>query len=194
MEEGTLIHGIRKYDASVVENISKVGILSGQAFGNAEDGETFYCADFFRVAEDAVMSDYKFLHKELFDSGNSENFTPFPNRPNSQKTIAFIITPNSSNNELFSYDCYRTGTDASNITKNFVNIDGLPLEPDYGAAILFGVPCNTISGIVVGSQVLENNEAMNNLKKLFPNCYITDIDGNIVYNPVADNNSTNIQK
>ena len=51
LPEGTLIHGTR-VDEETLSSIAESGIITGQAFGIAEDGETYYCADFHRVNHD----------------------------------------------------------------------------------------------------------------------------------------------
>ena len=52
---GTLIHG------TTIENldsIAKHGVMSGEFFGKPEDGETHYCADFYKVREDSNIASY----------------------------------------------------------------------------------------------------------------------------------------
>lgn len=46
--------------------------------------------------------------------------------------------------------------------------------------LIFGLPENTIEGIVVGRIVENNNEHLNALKKLFPNSYICNLDGVVI--------------
>lgn len=46
--------------------------------------------------------------------------------------------------------------------------------------IIFGFPPNTIEGIIVGREVEHNDISLNELKKLFPNSYICNLDGIII--------------
>lgn len=46
--------------------------------------------------------------------------------------------------------------------------------------IIFGLPKNCIEGIIVGRKVENNNEHLNSLKELFPNCYICNLDGKVI--------------
>ncbi|MBQ2872597.1 MAG: hypothetical protein IJE89_01195 [Bacilli bacterium] len=46
--------------------------------------------------------------------------------------------------------------------------------------LIFGVPQNVIEGIVVGRIVENNQDYLNQLKSLFPNCYICNLDGKVI--------------
>lgn len=79
-----------------------------------------------------------------------EGFTLFGR---GEKSVAFIIQTNPEFAELQSYDCYRDDTINSSDTKTFVNMKGLPREGkerETVSAILYGIPSNAISGIVMG--------------------------------------------
>ena len=47
-------------------------------------------------------------------------------------------------------------------------------------AILFGIPTNMIKGIMVSRKLEKNQKYIKELKKLFPICYICNIDGIII--------------
>ena len=47
--------------------------------------------------------------------------------------------------------------------------------------IIFGLPKNCIEGILVGRLVENNIDYLNQIKQLFPNCYICNLDGKVVY-------------
>lgn len=51
------------------------------------------------------------------------------------------------------------------------------LRADY---LIFGLPENTIEGILVGRLVENNEEHLTTLKNLFPNCYICNLDGKVI--------------
>ena len=46
--------------------------------------------------------------------------------------------------------------------------------------LIFGVPQNVIEGIIVGRIVENNQDYLNQLKSLFPNCYICNLDGKVI--------------
>lgn len=51
------------------------------------------------------------------------------------------------------------------------------LRADY---LIFGLPVNTIEGILVGREVENNQTHITTLKKLFPKCYICNLDGTVI--------------
>lgn len=181
LREGTLIHGISRFSVSTIDSISKTGILTGQAIGIAEDGETYYCADFHRVPKDESLSEFN----DTFTYIDGRN--PFGNGKRGGYTIAFIIEPSEEIAEITSYDCYREGTLASDITKSFVNLRGLPIEDKSTAAsILYGVPRQAFSGIVLGDDLFMQKEVLELIIKTFPECYVATIHGDIIYDPTRD--------
>lgn len=177
LSKGTIIHGISDYDENKIENISKTGILTGQAVGKLEDGETYYCADFHRVKENTKIDDYSLNFK--YNDGRC----PFGNniKIDNANSLAFIIVPNEFNKDLLAYDCYRKGTREADITKGYIT--SMPLEEGVGSSILYGVPSSCFDGIVVGGKILEDNSKIKFLIDKFPNCYITSSYGELIYEP-----------
>lgn len=47
--------------------------------------------------------------------------------------------------------------------------------------LIFGLPINYFEGIIVGRIIEHNKEYISQLKKLFPNCYICNLDGIIIH-------------
>ena len=95
---------------------------------------------------------------EDFDRWFSSNDgkTPF-GKQNGPGTLAFIIFPNQDLQSLTAYDCYRDGTKESDITKTFVNTDGLPMKGNMRqivSSILFGVPSSFINGIAINDDLI----------------------------------------
>lgn len=183
-KEGTLIHGISAYDEDKLDNISKTGILTGQAVGVSEDGETYYCADFHRVDRDITVEEYCTNFKI------NDGRCPFGGaRADNSRSVAFVVAPNEVCSELLSYDCYRVDTKESDITRSFVNLNGLPRkgsETDKVSSILYGVPYNFINGIVVGGKILDDENKIKFLMEKFPNCYIMTAFGELIYDPSKD--------
>lgn len=172
LPEGTLIHGTSCMPKTLT-SISETGIITGQAFGIPEDGETFFCADFHRVDKIQTMEEY---NKE-FSYGDGR--CPFGNK--GKRKVAFIIYPNEKLKEITDYDCYRDDTQASLDTKGFVNMAGLPInDKNKASSVLFGVPKCFISGIVLGDECI-NEEFVDYIIKRFPGAFITRNNGELLY-------------
>ena len=177
LTRGSIIHGIRTYNENKLDNISKTGILTGQAVGVLEDGETYYCADFHRVSEDISISNYN----EEFKANDGR--CPFGKvRSDNSSKVAFVVVPNEYNQELLSYDCYRENTKESEIARSFIN--SMPIEDrEKGASILYGVPVSCIEGIIVGGIILSDKAKIDFLMQKFPYCYIASAHGELIYDP-----------
>lgn len=175
-KKGTIIHGTNVFDYDKIDGIANSGILTGQAIGISEDCETYYCADFHRVKEDISVDEYN--SHFAYNDGRC----PFGKRADISKSIAFVIVPNDDNKELLSYDCYRDTTFGI-ATRSFVNSMPLVSDKDVASSILYGVPANCISGIVVGGKIVNDKEKIDYLISKFPNCYIVTCFGELIYNP-----------
>lgn len=170
--EGTIIHGTR-VNKENLESIANSGILTGQAFGIEEDGETYYCADFHRVNHDMSLANYN----DQFPY--TDGRCPFGKR--GKYTLAFVIHPDKNLEELISYDCYRENTEQSDKTKGFVNTKGLPVkDTSLASSVLFGIPSNFINGIIVGDDNINEDIIMFLIEK-FPGVYITRNTGELIY-------------
>jgi len=172
LPEGTLIHGT-SFNEKKLKSIAESGIITGQYFGIEEDGETYYCADFHRVKKEETLEEYN----EWFPYRDGR--CPFGTR--GKNTVAFIIHPDPEREELCKYDCYRESTNESEATREFVNINGLPVEDrEIASSILFGIPSSFINGVVVGDNLI-NEKNIQLLRSLFPNCYFVRNNGTIIY-------------
>lgn len=192
-KKGTLIHGISRYSVDKLDSISKSGILTGQAVGKSEDGETYYCADFHRVKVDTSVYDYAInfssndgrcpFGNAIINSNDVENSRKHSeHKMDISSSVAFVLTPNEYNRELLSYDCYRDGTRESDITKSFINM--MPIDDrELGSSILYGVPVCCLEGIIVGGRVLEDKSKIDYLISKFPNCYLISSFGELIYDP-----------
>ena len=186
---GTIIHGMSGFNISRLDSIAKSGIVTGQALGIPEDGETYYCADFHRVPKEETL--------EEFNKGFTyrDGRTPFGgNGIRGGNSIAFIIEPREEFSELLAYDCYREETEEGKITRSFVNERGLPIDNnDIVSSILYGVPRKAFNGIVLGDSLFLKKEVLELIIKLFPQCYIATIHGDIIYVP-GDNIEVSLLK
>lgn len=169
-----LIYGVNaKLD--VLDNISKKGILAEELEGKKKDGFTYYCADFYRIPSDILLSCY------------DKSFTPDDKTPFNtvNDNIAFVINQNSKIGGLLYYDLYDSKFDNNPIVMNIVNRKDILSESlidnrGKNAAILAGIPANAISGIILGDKVLLNDNLILEIKRLFPNSYIITRKGNII--------------
>ena len=172
LPEGTLIHGTR-VDEETLSSIAESGIITGQAFGIAEDGETYYCADFHRVNHDMSLANYN--DQFPYNDGRC----PFGKR--GKYTLAFVLYPDENLDEIASYDCYRDGTKSSATTKEFVNMKALPVkDTSLASGVLFGIPSNFINGIILGDNFI-NEKIVKFLIEKFPGVFITRNSGEIIY-------------
>ena len=97
LKEGTLIHGTVP-SIDVLKSISKLGILNSEYFNRAEDNETFYCADFFRVPKKMTMEEYFNFCKETErtrDGAKRAKMEASKLPARSQNSIAFIVDVNN---------------------------------------------------------------------------------------------------
>ena len=78
------------------------------------------------------------------------------------------------------------------LVKKFINqdydinsfISGRHNKDDYftdrESAIIFGIPSNLIEGILVGKIYEKDENILNEIKRLLPNCYICNLDGRVI--------------
>lgn len=170
---GTIIHGTSNCNLDKITSIAKSGILTGQAVGISEDCETYYCADFHRVPNDISVEEFNswFPYRD--------GRCPFGNL--GKNSLAFVVHPCEELEELLSYDCYRIGTKNGDMTNSFINF--LPMAGNVASSILYGVPANAISGIVMGDNLFKKQEIVDFISSLFPNSYIISKRGNLIYDP-----------
>ena len=70
----------------------------------------------------------------------------------------------------FSMDCAVNKKTIATIGMKFISI----------SAILFGIPSNLIEGILVGRKYEKDENILKEIKKLLPDCYICNLDGNVI--------------
>ena len=80
-----------------------------------------------------------------------------------------------------------------NIVKDFINpnyyekfIKDRAKKDDFftnrESAVLFGIPSSLIEGILVGRTYEKDQNVLNEIKRLLPNCYICNLDGKVIEN------------
>lgn len=166
---GSLVHGTT---LNHIESIATYGVMSGELFGQGEEAETHYCADFFRVDADTTVADYSkaITGKEPGSviPRREKNYLPSSTR-SGQHSIGIIVDAQIPElSTLLEADAYRRGTD-----RLFEGIvDNLPVEKDApGAArlsaILGGVPATGIAGVVLGDQLANAPESVERVNNAF---------------------------
>ena len=121
------------------------------------------------------------------ESSMEIRFMPSLAKDNNQ--VAFILDTSNplatklKENSIFKntkLDKYKYSFIHEKAIKDFEN--GFKLDAferaDY---IIFGFPKNCIEGILVGRLVENNQEYLDKIKELFPNCYICNLDGKVIY-------------
>lgn len=131
----------------------------------------------------------KFKYKILYVHESKENrFMPSLTNWNkaADDYIAFIIN-NKYTNKLLDYDIYQRKIPIEIMQKfipkwainNFVYKKVCTMT-DHEIALIFGLPSNLIEGILVG-KLIENNETkLNEIKEIFSNCYISNLEGKVI--------------
>lgn len=192
-EEGTLIHCAGRCNYSKLKSISEKGIISGEFLGIPEDGESFYCADFYRA-------DKKMKSTELFDriSESDKIFCrgPFGSMPKFKNKLAFIIEPRDDLKQLLDTDMYKK-ENANHIMQTELNLLEEYKTEKNGqiASIPYGLPAIAISGIIAGDDLLQDEEYINMIKEQFSGIYILTRDGKVFFDPeLSKRNNENIKR
>lgn len=194
LDEGTLLHGT-SFDKTKLKSIKEKGIIGAEFHGECEELETLYCADFFRVSETMKMNEYSEFCRGR-DKGiyrGEKKYLPVNSRSGG---IAFIVNPSKDIDDLLAMDVYRDNIHTEDM-KGIVNFEVLDSDRFYGikdrlAAPLYGVPENAISGIWVGDDVKLDIDKIKFLEEQFPDVYIIDKEGTIIYDPSLRENKVKI--
>lgn len=182
-EEGTLIHCASEGYYEKLVNIKDKGIMSGDFIGipEADNQETFLCADFYR-ADERIDS------KKFFDRiGESDSLAcrgPFSEKWKHCLKLAFIINPDIELKDLLDTDMYKKENN-NHVMQNMLSLLESYTDEKYGqvSAIPYGIPSSAFSGIVVGDYLLQNEQYMRTIQQLFPDCYILTHEGKVFFDP-----------
>ncbi len=149
--------------------------------------------------QDTKLIPYKQIDDEL-NSVRNDTFVKFimeqtkeirflPSIAKDILDIAFIINvDNDLGKKLKKNDIFNLSMD-KNILKNFIQEYFMKdfilgkrddFTTNRESAILFGVPNNFIEGILVSRKYERDINKINELKNLFPNCYICNLDGKVI--------------
>lgn len=112
-----------------------------------------------------------------------------PSLSNKRIQLGFIInTKNKITKELIKNDIFNLEFDKkilrTFISKwfrdKFIYAKRDDFTTNRESAIVFGIPSNLIEGILVGREYEKNRDILNFIKKLFPECYICNVDGKVI--------------
>lgn len=65
--------------------------------------------------------------------------------------------------------------------ENFIYAKRDDFTTNRESAIIFGIPSCYIEGLLVGRKYEKNEQILKKIKNLFPNCYICNLDGKVIY-------------
>ncbi|MGM9882013.1 MAG: hypothetical protein ACI31S_04140 [Bacilli bacterium] len=165
--KGTLIYGIEA-KFTVLEKISKEGILAPEFNGTEKEDKYFYSVVMKKVINDSFLS---CLGKNFL----LEKKLPFIKYSNN---IAFVINPTSRIGGLLYYDLLDSKFDNRVETRNIIEV--AEKKDENEAALLVGVPSNCISGIILGDKIVLDNKLINSIERMFPNSYIITSKGMVI--------------
>lgn len=161
IRSGDLIHNT--FSLEHIENIFKLGIVSGEIGTEKkepipEDGETFFCADFFVVpTEVSTLGKYlsyiqqRVRHGQMV-RGRPEDYAA-PKERNECIMLIFEGTSDSSEyTELLQRSSTQVEYEDSTLARDGF-ILRFPHEGDNHRAVLVGLPANHIKGIVLGGKI-----------------------------------------
>ena len=162
LPKDALIH-VTNFSIERVKSISKNGILAPDLLGKSKPKTTYYCADFYRIKDDILVTNC---------NNSCVNF-------DSEENIAFVINPCSKIGGLVYYDLLNGKFKNNSIINSIIENDNSVANSNY-SAILAGIPANAISGIILGSKIVLNTQSVKLLENLFPNAYLITRNGDIL--------------
>ena len=116
-----------------------------------------------------------------------------PSLVSNKRQIAFILNMNSDYAKKLAYDdVWNTEFDEEILTpfldyryvEKFINKDRVNRDAsttDRESAIMFGLPAKLIEGVFVGRKIENDKEALKYIKSKLPDCYICNLDGNVIF-------------
>lgn len=157
--------------------------MSGDFIGipEANNQETFLCADFYRADE---RIDSKNFFERICESDSLACRGPFSEKWKHCLKLAFIINPDPKLKDLLDTDMYKK-ENRNHVMQNMLNLLESYTDAKYGqvSAIPYGIPSSTISGIVLGDYLLQNEQYVRTIQQLFPDCYILTHEGKVFFDP-----------
>ncbi|MEI7838380.1 MAG: hypothetical protein WCI37_01200 [bacterium] len=191
LPRGTYLHGT---SLDNIESIAKHGIVSGELLGIPEDGETHLCADFFKVKSDMAITEYvdyiSMPEEGLSIKAQTSESKRLPSRNGLNNSLAVILDPSIPEIEpLLANDPYKEGSDA--MFDGIVDMNSLPVDKHSEkaqsrfASVLIGLPSSSIAGLILGSDLAQDSNAIDRIKSAFNNkIALYDTTGQVVSLPI----------
>lgn len=212
LKKGTLIHGT-KFDKEKLSSIAKKGLICKKASGFINYGSNDRFSNgvnFYRVPKDYSMKQYVEFYSNRRKTSNGKyvpitseeeirredgtfsllgrglkrieyNLLP-QDRVSDKDGIAFIINSSPEIERIMDDDPYRNGN--KEIFDDYNGFDDIysKMKNRIGN-IIYGIPPSQLSGILISKGFEENKEQIEFLKKIFPDLYISTIEGELIYEP-----------
>ena len=173
-EEIKLSDWIEKYTGVTIDFNDREGIVYKSVISSFDNIKT-------NIQKEKDFRDY------IIYQNQEQRFIPNDIIEN-ESTVAFIVEF-KENDKLIKNDIFDEMFDVEIIkdilpewfydkyikTRNFDNY-----ETGREKAILFGIPVSMIKGIMISRKIEKDLEYVNEIKKLFPKCYICNIDGIVI--------------
>ena len=140
----------------------------------------------FENMKSVIQNETKFRDYIIYQN-QEQRFVP-NDIVNNESTVAFIVSYNKCN-KLITNDIFDVNFDKKIVKdllpkwfykKYMINRNFDNYETGREKAILFGIPIGMFNGILVSRKYQDNNDYLNKLKELFPNCYICNLDGKVI--------------
>lgn len=174
LPRGTLAHGTR-FDLDKMRSIAERGVISGELMGIPEDGETHYCADFFRVPEDMNIGEYVAWYDSLEPQEGTSRITKgrmernyLARRTSHGEAVTILVATGSPEARmLMEQDAYRDGFESMKTIISYLPIDRNGPRAKRVAAILCGIPASLISGLILPEKITKNAALVLQLRSMF---------------------------
>ena len=127
-----------------------------------------------------------FIYSIVFVRDSKENqFLPSLNKQDDY--IGFILD-NSYTDIIKKYDIYNGCLSLEELSSflpewviNKTIKKKMPTQTDHELSIIYGLPSNLIEGVIVGKIIERDKNKIKYLKTRFPNCYICNLNGKVIF-------------
>lgn len=177
-ENISLKNYINKYCGVTLEIYSKEGIVIEKIISSFEDIENHI----------SKVSKYETFRDYIIYPNQEQRY--LPNKINNNSTMAFIVKKDSKEKEkILKNDIFSDSFDFEILEEILPNWyiekyvkTGFTDKAETGRekAIIYGIPSSFIEGILVNSQIENDELSLNKIKEIFPDCYICNIYGKII--------------
>ena len=138
---------------------------------------------------DAFVEKMRAIDHWLWTAESSMEIRFMPSLARDINQIGFIINLNDENGKMLRNNSVFSDNFNKEYAFKFINekyrdkfklngfVDDFFYRADY---IIFGVPINYFEGIIVGRKLEKDEDYLLKIKKIFPRCYICNLDGEVI--------------